>query len=82
MNRYIGRERRFNCWLMILALAISGRIVRIKAKWNGIAFPHLVGVTPHGRLVHFRRTRGRERRFFSLWFVGRVQVCRDLGVTS
>jgi hypothetical protein len=73
MIHYIGRERRLNCWLLVLGLAVRGRLSGVKLYWRGLGWPHPVGRTRRGKMIHFKRTRGRVSRF-GAWFYGRVQI--------
>lgn len=70
--RNVGREKILNCWLFVASLLITGRLRGLVIVWDSI-IPHLVGVSPHGRLIHFRRTKGTPR-VLSLWFNGVCEV--------
>lgn len=73
MIHYVGEQRTLNCWLVVLYLFAMRRVRRLKLDWSNGGFPHLLGVTKWGNVLHFKRTNGTPR-WWGLWFQGRVQV--------
>lgn len=60
MKRRFGRERLSNCWVFTAILILRGKLRGIILFWDAW-MPHAAGVTKHGNIVHFRRTKGRPK---------------------
>jgi hypothetical protein len=72
MKKRLGRERVNNCWLFVATLVLWGKLRGIVLFWDDI-IPHAAGITKHGNVVHFRRTKGKPRTC-SIWLTGVAEV--------
>ena len=72
MKRRFGREMVNNCWLFVVTLILRGKLRGIVLFWDS-ALPHAAGITKHGNMIHFRRTRGKPKTC-SIWLTGVAEV--------
>jgi len=72
MKKRFGPEKINNCWLFVAALALRGKLRGVVVFWDDI-IPHAAGITKHGNVVHFRRTKGKPRTC-SIWLTGVAEV--------